>query len=445
MSVITLSMNKNDRGTVTGGGTYDNGTKITVTAKNNSGYYFACWMIGDRVVSSNPSYTFTVESDVTLTAYFYNEVDKVAVYGYCDAKCKHRVMNVGQVISLIQEMAANGWEVPASYAPITAVNAIIEQNKGVSVGLFIGTQSEWDDWTGDKTVTYPLITDSVTNDLLNELRHDIYEAKIQATADYVEYSGKLSEEFTTAKETIERLEQRVSEKIDNFTVADFLGTEPIGSPTSPMYYDGEKFVTYELPVRSITLETASWYDITNIIKAGREREYFILGEEKTVTLADGTEVKFAIVQFTENGFILAPRGAWYTSLPLRLSTAKISSQIENYSNYMAAAAASLPTEMQGVGALLTASKENLVGGNAYDLYRQSPSAFILPAVKDLGDDSKLGNYHGASKAGELTLTLVNNAFFNISIEPYNGSEERLAYVSPSGAIFPLFFIEVKKS
>lgn len=165
MSVVTLSVNENERGTVTGGGTYDVGSQVTVTANNNSGYFFACWSDGSKVVSANPSYTFEVSGDITLTAYFYSDIDSVKIYGMCGANCKHQVLSIGQVISLIQEMAKNEFQVPTGFIPSTAVNLVVEQNKGKAISLFVGTQAEWNAWKGNKqNVIRILLDDPLTKE-----------------------------------------------------------------------------------------------------------------------------------------------------------------------------------------------------------------------------------------------------------------------------------------
>lgn len=88
--------------------------------------------------------------------------DEVIVYGYCDAKCKHRVLTIDQTVNLIQEMAANGFQVPEGFIPTTAINSIIEQNKGKALRLWVGTQAEYDAWTGDKDNLYAIISDDPT-------------------------------------------------------------------------------------------------------------------------------------------------------------------------------------------------------------------------------------------------------------------------------------------
>ena len=63
---ITVSANPSDGGTVTGAGTYNYGTSVTLTANANSGYIFDHWQDGN---TANPR-TITVTGNATYTAYF---------------------------------------------------------------------------------------------------------------------------------------------------------------------------------------------------------------------------------------------------------------------------------------------------------------------------------------------------------------------------------------
>ncbi len=67
---INVSANPNIGGSVTGGGTYNQGQSCTVTASPNAGYTFANWTENGNVVSTNRSYTFTVTANRTLVANF---------------------------------------------------------------------------------------------------------------------------------------------------------------------------------------------------------------------------------------------------------------------------------------------------------------------------------------------------------------------------------------
>ena len=69
---VDVLANPNVGGTVTGGGTYDAGDQVTVSAVPAAGYIFMYWRDWSEgtVMSYEPSYTFTVNQDVTLGANF---------------------------------------------------------------------------------------------------------------------------------------------------------------------------------------------------------------------------------------------------------------------------------------------------------------------------------------------------------------------------------------
>ena len=67
---ITVSANPTNGGTVTGGGTYQQGQSCTVTATANTGYTFSNWTENGNVVSTQANYTFNVNGNRTLVANF---------------------------------------------------------------------------------------------------------------------------------------------------------------------------------------------------------------------------------------------------------------------------------------------------------------------------------------------------------------------------------------
>ncbi|HEY9174147.1 MAG TPA: LamG-like jellyroll fold domain-containing protein, partial [Verrucomicrobiae bacterium] len=70
---VTLNASPLGAGTLTGAGTYPAGTSVTVTATpvtNQAPYIFQSWTEGGVVRSANPSYTFTLNQNATLTALF---------------------------------------------------------------------------------------------------------------------------------------------------------------------------------------------------------------------------------------------------------------------------------------------------------------------------------------------------------------------------------------
>ncbi len=67
---IGVSANPSNGGTVSGGGTYQQGQTCTLTATANTGYTFTNWTENGEVVSTNATYTFTVSGNRTLVANF---------------------------------------------------------------------------------------------------------------------------------------------------------------------------------------------------------------------------------------------------------------------------------------------------------------------------------------------------------------------------------------
>ncbi len=67
---ITVSANPTNGGTVTGGGSYQQGQSCTVHATANSGFTFTNWTENGSVVSTQANYTFTVSGNRTLVANF---------------------------------------------------------------------------------------------------------------------------------------------------------------------------------------------------------------------------------------------------------------------------------------------------------------------------------------------------------------------------------------
>lgn len=67
---INVVANNASWGTVTGGGTYDQGADVTITAEPNSGYDFLKWTKDGTEVSTDATYSFTATEDATYTAVF---------------------------------------------------------------------------------------------------------------------------------------------------------------------------------------------------------------------------------------------------------------------------------------------------------------------------------------------------------------------------------------
>ena len=70
---INVSANPANGGNVTGGGTYTQGQQCTLTATPNTNYLFVNWTENGNQVSTNASYTFTVNNNRTIVANFVEQ------------------------------------------------------------------------------------------------------------------------------------------------------------------------------------------------------------------------------------------------------------------------------------------------------------------------------------------------------------------------------------
>jgi len=76
---ISVSSSPEEGGSVTGGGTYDHGEQVTITASPSAGYSFVNWTEGGAVISTNATYTFTVNSNRSFQANYSQNTYTVSV------------------------------------------------------------------------------------------------------------------------------------------------------------------------------------------------------------------------------------------------------------------------------------------------------------------------------------------------------------------------------
>ncbi len=76
---VTVTAEPEEGGVVSGGGTYNCGTEVTVVATPADCYDFAGWFVGELLVSEDAEYTFTAEADVDLVAVFTLKTFEVTV------------------------------------------------------------------------------------------------------------------------------------------------------------------------------------------------------------------------------------------------------------------------------------------------------------------------------------------------------------------------------
>ena len=70
LPTFIVSVSAEGQGAVDGGGTYERGAGVTVTATAAEGHHFVAWLVDGEQVSTEASYTFVVEADVALVAQF---------------------------------------------------------------------------------------------------------------------------------------------------------------------------------------------------------------------------------------------------------------------------------------------------------------------------------------------------------------------------------------
>ena len=75
---VTVTTSPAEGGTVNGGGTFAEGTQVTVTATANDGYTFVAWQeAGTKIENAGTSYTFTVNGNRSLTAVFEKDEEPI--------------------------------------------------------------------------------------------------------------------------------------------------------------------------------------------------------------------------------------------------------------------------------------------------------------------------------------------------------------------------------
>ena len=67
---VSLTAYPSGAGTVSGGGTYAQGSSVTTTASANGGYGFLEWLENGNIVSTSPNYQFTISANRNLEAVF---------------------------------------------------------------------------------------------------------------------------------------------------------------------------------------------------------------------------------------------------------------------------------------------------------------------------------------------------------------------------------------
>ena len=93
--------------------------------------------------------------------------------------------------------------------------------------------------------------------------------------------------------------QTLTDEQKSQALKNLLGTTPIGSFTTPIYWDGSSFKEAIIP-GAISLEKASWEMIKQLADAGTIQNYFKVGDKKSFNLTDGSQHDAVILGFNQD-------------------------------------------------------------------------------------------------------------------------------------------------
>ncbi len=194
LNVISVIAEPGDGGNVTGGGEYDNGDEVTVSAEPAEGYRFVNWTENGTEVSTDADYTFTATQSRELTANFI-PVYTVRFENYDGAE-----LQTGEVVS--GDIPSYGGETPE--------------------------RPDGDGYTYEFAAWSPEITAATENTTY--------------TATYTKKAIKYTATFTADGETVDKVE---------FTVETYSITEP--EVPAKDGYEG-KWSEYTLAANDITIQ-----------------------------------------------------------------------------------------------------------------------------------------------------------------------------------------------
>ena len=237
---VTVAANPTEGGTVTGGGTYSQGTEVTVTATANDGYAFNYWSENGVQVSTNATYTFTLNGDRNLVANF--EVVSGEYHWYVNT---HQYANNMTATAIIE---IDGVEQPLST---------------LELGAFCG-----DECRGRERLTY----DGMFNRYLL----------------YLTMYGNDGDNFTF------RLYNHATEQeltsLTNFNTMTFVTGATLGDPINPYVFDFRTSITQHNIVATANPVSGGTITGTGTFDYG-----------STCTLTATPNLGFAFVDWTEGG------------------------------------------------------------------------------------------------------------------------------------------------
>ncbi len=142
---VILSSNPEIGGVTAGGGLFDEGTNVTVSATANTGYTFVNWTLAGVEVSTNTDYTFVLNANTTLVANFVINtytLTVTSVNGTVDINPVQATYNHGATV-VLTPTPATGYEFTSWSGDATGNNnlltVLMDANKDITANFSLVT------------------------------------------------------------------------------------------------------------------------------------------------------------------------------------------------------------------------------------------------------------------------------------------------------------------
>ncbi len=136
---VTATANPVNAGTISGAGTYNKNTTVTLTATPNEGYNFINWTENGNVISTNTKLTFTITGNRTLVANFeeiYLEPDIALTFKYEGKAIEPGTINIVSDLNDDNEIVCDLNVVNVTSKDLNVVFEITDDPNGIGSNYF---------------------------------------------------------------------------------------------------------------------------------------------------------------------------------------------------------------------------------------------------------------------------------------------------------------------
>jgi|GEM_PF-2834304 len=103
---LSIIVNSESAGTVIGAGNYTTGTEIDISALTNEGFRFKNWTVNGEEIETKSSFKYSMpDSNVTLTANFYQELSAEDAWNNAEALESNLINDLGNTYYLLLDLA----------------------------------------------------------------------------------------------------------------------------------------------------------------------------------------------------------------------------------------------------------------------------------------------------------------------------------------------------